>query len=148
VHARFVRKDAFFVRNLPFWQFRHNYFEWGTPLAKISVIEATLRVELGPLEAYRAKRASFSVELWRVKDVMTVAAVQRNSIGTQLLGRSAYAGLFANRGSRTFVYWQHKTDAVKITVVDPAFDHILIGSQDADKIAKELQAAVKAAKKS
>jgi len=117
-------------------------------LAKISIIESTLRVELGPLEAYRAKRASFSVELWRVKEVTTVAAAQRNSIGTQLLGRSAYAGLFANRGSRTFVYWQHKTDAVKITVVDPAFDHILIGSQDADKIAKELQAAVKAAKKS
>ncbi len=138
----------FLCENYPFWQFRQEFLDVGHDLAKISILEATLRVELGPLEAYRAKRASFSVELWRVKEVTTVAAAQRNSIGTQLLGRSAYAGLFANRGSRTFVYWQHKTDAVKITVVDPAFDHILVGSQDADKIAKELQAAVKAAKKS
>ncbi len=115
-------------------------------MPKIVINDGTLRVQLSSIEAYRAKRASFSVELWRIKEVSLVEASQRSMIGTQLLGRSAFAGLFASRATRSFIYWQHKTDAVKLTVVDPAFDFILIGSEDADQLTKELQATLKANK--
>ena len=113
-------------------------------MAKFVISEGTLRVQLSAFEAYRAKRSSFSIELWRVKEVVVATFSQRATIGTQLTGRKAYTGLFASRGSRSFVYWPNKTDAVKIVVADPAFDQIVIGVQDASQIAEGLQAQLNA----
>ena len=115
-------------------------------MSKLVISEGTLRVQLSALESYRANRPSFSIELWRVKEISVASVSRRATIGTQITGRKAYTGLFASRDSRTFVYWPNKTAAVKIVVLDPALDQILIGAKDAEQVATLLAAELSANK--
>ena len=115
-------------------------------MPKVFAHDGLLTVELGVGERFKAGRSSVSVELWRVKFILVDEGSRRDKLGTQQEGRSAHTGAFMRRGERSFVYWPKRTPAITIQVLDPVWNELIIGDENAKDLASALRLEVARAK--
>ena len=111
-------------------------------MAKLSVNDGLLHVELSAMERFRSGHDSFSVELWRVRFIVTDDGSRRDKLGNQTAGRNRHCGSFAKRGETAFVHWPKAGEAVIVQLTDPAWGEIIIGDKNAKEVASALRLEV------
>lgn len=112
-------------------------------MAKVTIANASFRVQLNKLEAFRAGRSSLVLESWRIRSITVVGPEQRSELGKQEVGAGSCTGTFLQRGGRIFAYWPRKTSAVRIELIDPTYAAVVIGSASASSLVARLKAELK-----
>jgi hypothetical protein len=113
---------------------------------KVYAHEGLLTIELSAWEAIKAGRQQVSVELWRVRFILVDDGERRDKLGNQQEGRTGHTGAFMKRGERSFVFWPKKTPALVIQVLDPMWNELIIGDENAKELASALRLDIARAK--
>lgn len=112
-------------------------------MPKLQIENSILTIQLSKLETFRAGRSVLALEAWRIRSITVVEPEVRADLGRQEVGTGHNTGIYLQRGSRIFVYWPKKTQAVKIDLIDPTYASVYIGSTEAEAMVSRLKAELK-----
>lgn len=114
-------------------------------MAKVSINPANLRVQLTVAEQILGVHGSLTVP---GKQVVGAQALGKGwwqtlglRIGTGLPG-VMLAGTFVRKGDRAFVSWSRGKQALQINLTGNKYSRIVVGVDDAEALAEEINAAL------
>lgn len=115
-------------------------------MAKVSVQAKHLLIEFGPFEKIGSLSRGIKVPLKDIQSISTSANLDMGILGLRVGGtgvpRMIALGNFRKKGKWIFCSWRKGQQVVILDVAHQRFQKLVIGCDDAESLAKELNSGV------
>ena len=114
-------------------------------MAKVTINPANLRVTLTRGEAFWGFHKSLTVPGSQVVGAQVLGAKWYRTLGLRVgtgLPGVMIAGTFVRKGDKAFVSWTRGKQVLQINLRDGAYNRIVVGVDDAEALAEEINTAI------
>jgi hypothetical protein len=115
-------------------------------VAKVSVTNETLEIQLNLLETMGSLSKSHSIKVSNIESVEVVLKPTVQTFGWRLAGTYLPAvvalGHFRRSKKQLWVFWLRGQQALVINLKSGVYNQVILGTPDANQLAKELSLAV------